>query len=64
MKFFEMAFGCDALIRQFSAQCQMSKICSPTHTDVGDNMLMIMIKYLPCGDGVGENVDEDVDDHC
>ena len=64
LKFFEVAFGCDALIRQFSAQCQMSKICFSTHTDVGDNMLMIMIKYLPGGDRVGENVDEDVDDHC
>ena len=47
MKFFEMAFGCDALLRQFSAECQMSKTCFSTHTDVGDNMLMIMIRYLP-----------------
>ena len=64
LKFFDVASGCDALIRQFSAQCQMSKICFSTHTDVGDNMLMIMMKYLPGGDRVGENVDEDVDDHC
>ena len=57
-----MASGCDALISQFSAQCQISKFVFQPTLPLA-TMLMIMVEHLQGGDRVGENVHEDVDDH-